>query len=554
MKKIKFKNIIIIFFYLIFFLLLLKSSLSYLDPDLGWHLKAGEEVHLNKAVPYENYYNYVFPAEENFWINHEWLSDYLLFLAYDNWGYPFINIFFALLIILILITLNNFVVKKIIKDARSIYIILAIEVLGLRAMLPHFGVRIQEISVLFLLLLLIIIFNFEKRALNKNSRYFLILLWLIPLFYLWANLHAGFLLGIFILIFYLGIKIAEKIVYNFKDKKMRKTLESFFNLENRLSNKNLKAFFVFSLLAITSTALTPYGLKLFDFLYSYKNTAYLKIISEWLPQYYWPLMYEQIIYISLVSAGWIITIFFYKNYKNNRHGKIFLTPWMLALNFLFIILTIKSKRHFPLFFVVSLPFISSFFYHEFKEIMLRGVKKTNSIIDWFLKIFLISIFVCVASLIVININFIYNPFDYFSQSYPRDATSFLRENHEKYSSANIFNNYNWGGYLIHEYPEKKLFIDGRLPQKEINNHSFIEEYGLFFSEEEDIITKKIEEYQIQLFLLDKPIKIKSRRLDKIIFNLKNDYLETENQLIEYLNNNNFEKIYEDEISVIYYKK
>ncbi len=554
MKRIKFKNIIIIFFYLIFFLLLLKSSFSYLDPDLGWHLKAGEEAHLNKAVPYENYYNYVFPAEENFWINHEWLSDYLLFLAYDNWGYPFINIFFALLIILTLVILNGFVSKKIIKDERSIYIILIIEALGLRAMLPHFGVRVQEISVLFLLLLLIIVFNFEKGALNKNNRYFLVLIWLIPLFYLWANLHAGFLLGIFTLLFYLGVKIIEKIVYNFKDRKLGRTLESFFNLESRLGNKNLRIFFVFSILAVASTTLTPYGLKLFDFLSSYKNTAYLKIISEWLPQYYWPLMYEQIVYIGLVLTGWIITVFFYKNYKNNQHGKVFLSPWMLALNLFFIILAIKSKRHFPLFFIVSLPFISSFFYHEFKETLLKGIKKTNNTIDWFLKIFLISVFTCTTLLIAININFVYNPFDYFNQSYPRDATNFLKENHEKYFSANIFNHYAWGGYLIHEYPEKKLFIDGRLPQKEINNHSFVEEYALFFSEEEEIVTKKIEEYQIKLFLLDKPIKIKKRWLDKKIFGFKNDYLETENQLIKYLDNNNFNKIYEDEISVIYYQK
>jgi hypothetical protein len=554
MNKIKFHHLIIVLFYLIFFLLLLKNSFSYLDPDFGWHLKAGEEVHLNRVVPYENYYNYVFPAEENFWINHEWLSDYLLFLAYDNWGYPFINIFFALLIVLTLIILNNFVSKKILKDNRSIYILLTIEVLALRAMLPHFGVRIQEISVLFLLLLLIIIFNFEKRALNKNSRYFLILLWLIPLLYLWANLHAGFLLGIFILFFYLGIKIAEKIVFNFKEKRLGKTLSSFFNLENSLSNKNLKIFSIFSLLAIASTTLTPYGLKLFDFLSSYKNTAYLKMISEWLPQYYWPLKYEQLLYIGLVLTGWIITLAFYKNYQKNQHGKIFLTPWMIAINLLFIFLAIKSKRHFPLFFIISLPFIASFFYHELKEVLSKGSQKTNKITDWFLKIFLISTFACVSAIILININIVRNPFNHFSQSYPRDATNFLKENHEKYFTANIFNNYAWGGYLIHEYPGKKLFIDGRLPQKEINNHSYIEEYNLFFSKEEDIISEKIKEYEIKLFLLEKPRKIKTRWLDRKIFNLKEKYIESENRLINCLEKSDFIKVYEDDISVIYYQE
>jgi hypothetical protein len=29
------------------------------------------------------------------------------------------------------------------------------------------------------------------------------------------------------------------------------------------------------------------------------------------------------------------------------------------------------------------------------------------------------------------------------------------------NGGNIFNTYNWGGYLIWKYPEQKVFIDGR---------------------------------------------------------------------------------------------
>lgn len=58
-----------------------------------------------------------------------------------------------------------------------------------------------------------------------------------------------------------------------------------------------------------------------------------------------------------------------------------------------------------------------------------------------------------------------DPFKSFCGKYPCYAVNFLQKHHQKYLNKKLFNNYNWGGYLIHEYPEKQIFIDGRLPQK-----------------------------------------------------------------------------------------
>ncbi len=554
MNKIKFKNVVAFFFYLIFFLILLKNSFSYLDPDLGWHLKVGQEIAKNKTVPSVNHYNYVFNNEDNFWVDHEWLSDYLLFLSYENLGYPFVNILFALIIVLTLIILNNFIIQEIIGDKKAIYFLLIIESLGLRAILPHSGVRIQEISVLFLTLLLIIIYFFEKRALQKTQGYYKVLFWLIPFFYLWANLHAGFLLGIVILFFYLFIKITEKITLNLKDGKMTKPLIKIFNLENKLENKNLIIFTLFAITASLSTALTPYGLKLFDFLHSYGNTAYLKIISEWLPQYYWPFIHSQLLYIGIVLIILTITLLLHKNYRDDELGKKLLSPWGIALNVLFIALAIKSKRHFPLLFVSSLPFVAIFVYSDFKLLLNTTSNKINKGLNIFIKSYLVFVFIIVSIIVTINIKVVKDPFSHFYKSYPKGATEFLKENHDKYYSDHLFNPYTWGGYLIHQYPERKLFIDGRLPQKELGDHSYIEEYKVFYSKDQDKISEKIEKYNIKLFLLEKPREIKLHWIDKKILGLKEKNFNTENNLMEYLNNKNFKIIYEDEISIIYHQE
>jgi hypothetical protein len=42
---------------------------------------------------------------------------------------------------------------------------------------------------------------------------------------------------------------------------------------------------------------------------------------------------------------------------------------------------------------------------------------------------------------------------------PVDATAFLKS--LPANKGQIFNSYNWGGYLIFNYPEQKVFVDGR---------------------------------------------------------------------------------------------
>ncbi len=548
MKKPKFINIITFLFYLLFFILILNNSFKFLDPDFGWHLKVGEEIYLNQKVPNINHYNYIFSDSDNFWVDHEWLSNLLIFKAYNNFGYFTLNIIFALIFLLTIILLNRFIIKKISPNKLMIFPLFVIEVLGLKAMMSHSGVRIQEISWLFLLIILIILYYFENRALLDKKRYWLILIWLIPIIFLWTNLHASFLLGVAILFFYLGIKIIEKIIFNYPNK-FTKPLIKFFNFNNVLNSKNLIILAIFSFLSTLTTLLTPYGLKLFDFLYVYgSSTAYLTKIVEWFSQFSYPFMYWQLLYISLAIAIWLLIFITHKNNKK------ILSPWNIALNLLFLILSLKSKRHFPFFFLVSLPTLIAFLYNDLKPLF--EIKKINNKkIDIIIKSYLIITIIISITALILNLKIITNPFNSFCNEYPCQAVKFLKNKNIEYKDYNIFNNYNWGGYLIYTYPEKKLFIDGRLPQKRLKNHSYIEEYSSFYNLKEESLIEKIEEYDIKLFLLGKNKDIKLNYLDKTIFQLKESDFENNNKLTDFLkNNNNWKKVYEDEISIIYQKK
>jgi len=548
MKKPKFITIITFLFYLLFFVLILNNSLSFLDPDFPWHLKVGEEIYLNQKVPDVNHYNYVFPDSENFWVDHEWLSNLFIFGIYNNFGYLALNIIFALIFLLTIVILNRFIIKNISPNKLMIFPLLIFETLGLKAIMAHSGIRIQEVSWLFLLLILIILYYFKHQALLNKKKPWLILIWLIPIIFLWTNLHASFLLGIGILFFYLGTKIIEKIIFT-SPNRFTKPLINFFNFNNVLSFKNLMSLAIFSLLSSLTTLLTPYGLKLFDFLYVYgDNTAYLTKISEWLPQFSYPFMYWQLLYIGIVVAIWLLILISHKNNKK------ILTPWNIALNLLFLILSLKSKRHFPLFFVVSLPTLMAFLYNDL-NLLFQIKKSNNKKIDTVIKSYLIIVIIISITAVALNLKITTNPFNSFCNTYPCQAVTFLKDKATDYQDSNIFNDYDWGGYLIYTCPEKKLFIDGRLPQKKLKNHSYIEEYSSFYNSEEEVLLEKIKEYNIKLFLLKKYQPVKLNWLDKTVFQLKETNFENNNKLMDFLkNNNNWKKVYEDKISIIYQQK
>ena len=536
-NKINFLTIIWILFYIFIFFFLLNNSYGYLDPDLGWHLKIGEDIIKEKQVPNINYYNYT--LEGKTWVDHEWLMDAFTFWLYNNFGYLAVNIFFVFIIIAALIILNIFVIKNFIKNISGTVIIIFFQTLGIIAMAPHLGVRLQEITLLNIVILLIILHYY-----NKNKSYKILFL-LFPLFYLWACVHAGFLIGIFILFFWLGVKVVEKILNKFnKNNKIIKIID--FN--SILNRKNLLILAIFSLIAVGLTILTPYKLKLFSFLSEYRDTFYMSHIQEWLGQNYFPFNYWQLIYLALVATAVLLTIFFSIKGKDNFFK---INLWQILMAVFFIFLAFKSRRHFPLLFIVSFPFTVSMFAY-FLRLPENSALKSSLVKKICFLYFAISV-IMLGIFKISTTRFTLTPFNSFCNFYPCEAVDFLKEN-SKYNNLNIFNYYGWCGYLIWVLPERKLFIDGRLPQYEFAGHTIMKEYYEFFKKEK--AEEKLSQYNIQLVLLNtRKNKYKVNWFEKYFFGIDEEKLNNQkNNLKEYLDNSNYwDMVYSDNVGNIYLK-
>jgi len=339
LKKNKFYNIIFILFYIFIFSFLLYNSFRYLDPDLGWHLQVGKEIIQNKEIPHIEHYDYPIAGQK--WVDHEWLFNAITYYIYDNFNYIILNIFFAFIIIIALIIQYFFTKKQINKKGvKIVSLIFVWQFFGCLAMYPHLGVRLQEITLLGLLLVLIILHNFNKKQNYK------ILIWLIPLFYVWACLHAGYLIGLFVLGFWFVVKIIEKIIEKYK-------FFNFLDYSKQVNNKKLIIFFAFCFFAFLATLSTPYGIELYSFLKTYSNTFYLTHISEWFSAWMHPVAYYQLFYASIAVTFVAINIIsVIKNNKVNKNAKK-ICLWQIFLFFLFLIMQFKSRMHFPLFYFSS---------------------------------------------------------------------------------------------------------------------------------------------------------------------------------------------------------
>ena len=528
------------FFYFFIFVFFLHNSFNYLDPDLGWHLKYGGETIKTGQVP--SLETRLYPIEGSKWVDHEWLANALMFLIYGKANYIILSLFFACVLLLSFLILNSWIIaKNKTNKLKTIFLITLFEGLGIFAISPHVGVRVQEFGLLFLLLLLIIIDYYEQTK-SKKAPFLLI-----PLLYFWSCLHGSFLISIFILFFWFFIKIGILLVDKLK-------IKNFFQLEDgKLSISEICYFLFLALTAIISTIFTPYRTKLYSFLSDYTDNFYKTHIQEWLPAFFTPFQYYQIIYTSI--AFFIFVLYLLKIFHLfKQEKKIAIDIWPSALFIVFFTLAFISRRHFPLFFFVTLPFLIKIVLEQ----LLNDINKNSFELFAYLKtriffFFLFAVYLLTISMLLLKTNFTNAPFssNKFCKNYPCKALEFIKNNQE-YASLKIFNNYGWGGYLIWTWPEKKLFIDGRLPQYKVGEHTYLEEYFDFFNKGK--VQKKVSEYQIEAVLLNRNLPKKRSWFDKVIFWKQKKEEQPKNELKDYLvNNRDWRLIYSDHTSEFYIK-
>ncbi len=171
-------------------------SREFGDPDAWWHLKTGQYIWQNRALPVPDPFSYTaymgkpaYGGEEmtrRFNLTHEWLAQVIFYLAYAAAGFPGIILLRAVLLTLFCALVGLLAWHRSQSFYRSLGAALAC------ALIADRFVSDRPFLITFVLLAATML------ILERGRR-----LWLLPpLFVFWSNCHGGYFLGWFVLAAY----------------------------------------------------------------------------------------------------------------------------------------------------------------------------------------------------------------------------------------------------------------------------------------------------------------------------------------------------------------
>ncbi len=401
------------------------------DPDLGWHLKYGQQIIEQQRFPRVDTFSSTMSTYA--WADSYWLSEVFIYGLFKFGGYVLLSLVFALIAAsAVALVFTGFTVEREAIDYWEKIKLTSLTFTAVLLITPFVGIRPQTISLLFFSMTLLLL---------RNRRYRFLPL----LFLLWANFHAGFVLGLAIVwLSWLGTLV---------DQVIGSTNKSWTKLPSYLITR----LPFYPALCTLVTLFNPYGLSLWRTIINDAGSLEIKQqIAEWQPTVLRSdlgLIYFVILFTVLILLG-----------RNFRKESFF----NLASLLIFAFLSLASIRHIPLFAVLAVPFAS----RSLPSIHGRSLK--------YLYYWLLFTFLGVA---LISFGYFLKPLllgQWANRStlgygnYPSGALIYLKT---QPPGGIGLNTYGWGGYLLWNLPGFKSFIDGRMPGWAYPNEpSFFSEY------------------------------------------------------------------------------
>lgn len=440
-----------------------------IDPDMGWHLRDGEYLFAhNFQVAHQDIFSFTMPDFPL--VMHEWMTDIGMYFIYANWGLLALTLFFAA------VTTSAFLLAAFGVGAKREYKVIA-AMLAVIASLPIVGVRPQMVNLLGLALTIYLVFRL------RNNQNFLGIYFLPLIFAVWVNVHGGFAVGLFFLGVYLAVELGKSILANI----FRKGKKEIFH---RVSEKlllvslDLKIWRKLAFLTIFSalaTLLNPYGWKVYIEIFTTIFDQYAKkIIGEWMPVTVAnPMSWQFFIYLTLFG---ILLLFIWR--------RLDWTYFFVAIPFLY--MGFSSWRHMPIFLLVSTPLWVNIVESVSGKELLRLVSRW-----WILAVLCVSVFLIARQQWGQVVPKTLSVEKLAENGYPFEAVEYLKAHPQP---GNMFNEYNWGGFLIWQYPEKKVFIDGRMPSWRRGNFRIFESFNKIMSADKNW-SEELAKYDVSFALV-----------------------------------------------------
>ncbi len=397
------------------------------ENDIYWQLKIGESIWKYHIFPTRDPYNFTNPNAV--WTLEEWTVEVLFYLLQTYFGW------WVLILLKAVIVTTAFAILLHILNKMKINLYLSLAALFLAAMVNTRGYWSVFPSLFEYLFVVVAFYCMELYRQGKFR------LWpfVIPFFsLLWANSHASFFL-------LEGITISY-IVGSIIGRYLQKRFPGFSPWDGLFSLKQIRDAGLATFVAFLMPFFSPnfYNTWLYPFIISgakFSTTYVNEYIS--FPNYVSFFQSSYLVSFSIILFVGVVLLMLFSINKVN--------PIDVILLMLFSYLAFRAFRHLAIFSLIALPLFvryASIWFREYRGWLARSLIKDVLMI-----------------VLILSFLFWYKtkqvPFGLGidMSGFPVDAANFVLRNHIE---PNMFNHYNYGGFLIWKMPGYKVFIDGRL--------------------------------------------------------------------------------------------
>jgi tetratricopeptide (TPR) repeat protein len=394
--------------------------------DIWWHLKSGEWIWHNKAVPIVDPFSYTFQGAE--WTDFEWLFQAVIYPIYQLGEFRGL-IIFKIIVVLLTFTILFLTCRK--MDEGKAWLSFTLLFIALLVARGRFTVRPQIIFLFFLTFYLYFFTLYQGKRITTRQ----LILFLVPAQFLWANFHSSFLMGILLVGIYALGRFFPLALSHHRD------------LKPVFQDEKLRSLLFLCLLLVLTSLLNPHTYR--AFLIPFKTAGSeetLKGIAEWAPLNIRglglfivdPTMWFRALFLLGAASFWISR----RNLTRVENMVIFA---------LFSYLAFKHIRFCGAFAVATVPIIVN----NFSQLQwqMRGWKWIRLIPLLFIIAFSMNEVRTLIRVERLGLG-VWN-------HYPEATVNFLKQHDVR---GKIFNTYGHGGYIIwHLWPDIPVFIDGRTP-------------------------------------------------------------------------------------------
>jgi hypothetical protein len=391
------------------------------DGDLGRHLRLGEHM-LTHGLLHEDLFSYTKYGEP--FIGHEWLSEIAFALAHRLGGMPLVAVASGLLIACAYAYMTSLLLRRGVDPLLAYVAVMLAVVLGSFHWLarPH----------LFTLLGAALLIGRLEQS-DEGARPWTHL----PLFAAWVNVHGGFLFGLVLIAIYLAgdlveaVRPAERAVWL------------------RRARRDVAAL-GFALLGVL---INPYGLALpLHVLAWFKMQFVIDNTVEYLSPNFHQLDSKVVLVIMLVMVLGLTL-----SRQRPTWPRLLVILATIAASLIY-------QRNIPLMGIVALSALALHLDREWRMLPdwggIRGVFQRDSpgrrSGPWAIGVALPLLLLTVTYSPLSALQAI--PGEWSPRVFPVEA---VRKAREAKLQGRIYNEFIWGGYLLKQWPEMKVFIDGQ---------------------------------------------------------------------------------------------